>query len=145
MCYSALDIKTRLTPQAWWQHLKKWNSSALLCSMGALVIICPAWRWSCASCFKEEMNATLPLIQPNIWHLKLSKPSQWTDCFLNRILAVLIPTGTRINSNCSELFFITVVIHTREKEHCQGHLRMSHNVSNLFVAIYLHTITTMQS
>lgn len=42
--------------------------------------------------------------------LRKRKPSQSTVCFLNRILAILIPIGTRINSNCSgfllQLWFI---------------------------------------
>lgn len=67
--------------------------------------ICPAWRWSCASCCKEEMKTTLPLIEPNIWQWKFSKPSQWTACFFLRILAVFIPTGTRNNSNRSVFYY----------------------------------------
>lgn len=47
------------------------------------LFICPAWRRSCASCFKEEIKTTLPLIEPNIWQWKFSKPSQWTACFFS--------------------------------------------------------------
>ncbi len=53
--------------------------------------ICPAWRRSCASCFKEDIKKTLPLSESNIWQWKFSKPSQWTAWFFYGILQCSFP------------------------------------------------------